>query len=219
VEENASNSTDDSESYYPVLDQVDFAILVNEWRGVALFEDDVFLIMQGSNLGITDATITPWEYDVLRDLVAEERTAFSCVPLNAFSQMWIFAAYELMRLWRERLRNLSKWEKCGGLNQAIANLAQTEDSNVSARMRKHQIERYRDDATFRHRSEAEWARFEPVFNCLDLLRINLAKHVNAGKNTIASAPGYARIHPECGSMCYEIRDKEGYDHSRLKQYH
>ena len=34
--------------------------------------------------------------------------------------MWIFAAYKLLRTWRERAREMIKWAKSGGLEQKLA---------------------------------------------------------------------------------------------------
>ncbi len=54
--------------------------------------------------------------------------------LNAQSQMWIFAAYEVMRTWRQRTKDMIKWHKNGGLqlklNALEANLGFVHDGNL-----------------------------------------------------------------------------------------
>jgi len=39
--------------------------------------------------------------------------------LSAQSQMWIFAAYEIMRTWRQRVRRMIEWAKNGALESKL----------------------------------------------------------------------------------------------------
>lgn len=69
--------------------------------GLPLLGDDMFLRMQAFNLTIVDQFLMQLESEVLQKLVQEERTPVpEAALLSALSQMWVFAAYELMRTWR-----------------------------------------------------------------------------------------------------------------------
>ena len=196
---------------YTSPSKIDFSTLTMRWRDLALIEYDVYLGMQGMNIGIADAVITPWEYDLLREYINIERTPIdSAMTVSAFSQMWLFAVYEVMRVWRDRVYNYRKWHQTGGLNQIITNLDTADGMNMTKNVKKRQIERYRDDEDFRKRSRNEWALFEPVYRMVELLRMNLAKHAAPGKDTmLPRMPGYGRINPFCGAMDFEVINNDG----------
>jgi hypothetical protein len=74
------------------------------------------LRMQAFNLTIVDQFLMQLEFQVLQKLVQEERTPVpEAALLSALSQMWVFAAYELMRTWGQRVRDILKWSQSGGL--------------------------------------------------------------------------------------------------------
>jgi hypothetical protein len=82
---------------------ISFAAL--QWT-LPLF-DDLFLSMQGQNVMVVDFYLRDLEHDLLRRLVEIERTPFpETLIVSALSQMWIFAVYELLRTWRQRIRYL-----------------------------------------------------------------------------------------------------------------
>jgi hypothetical protein len=78
--------------------------------------------MQAVNLDIVAQFLTDLEYKVLRELNQEERTPPNAFFLNAQSQMWIFAVYELIRTWEERARDIIKWAQNGGLQHKLSHL-------------------------------------------------------------------------------------------------
>jgi hypothetical protein len=196
-------------SDYEIPDKIDFSILTMRWKDLTLFSDDLFLGMQGMNIGPTDSTITDWEYDLLREYIQTERTPFeSCLMVSAFSQMWIFSVYEVLRLWRDRLYKYKKWHESGGINQMISNLDGDEDINVSKNARKRQLQQYAKEASYRLKCDKEWTIFESSFLAVELLRMNLAKHSAPGRdNLIPRAPGYGRINMQCGAMDFEVIDR------------
>jgi len=52
---------------------------------------------------------------------------------------------------------------------------------------------------------------EPIYRIIEIFRMNLAKHCAPGKDGIMPrAPGYGRINRWCGSMDYELIDRDGY---------
>jgi hypothetical protein len=71
--------------------------------------DDLFLSMQGQNVILVDLYLRDLERDLLRELIEIERTPFpATLIVSALSQMWIFAVYELLRTWRQRVKDLKR---------------------------------------------------------------------------------------------------------------
>ncbi|MCY1034664.1 hypothetical protein OV207_24650 [Corallococcus sp. BB11-1] len=205
----------DEDIDYEHADDIDFSILTMHWRSLTIFEDDLFLGMQGMNIGITDGLITQWEHELLREYNEIEKTPLeTAMTVSALSQMWTFALYEVMRIWRDRIYSYKKWHKNGGINVVLEKLGTDDDINFTRDVKKQQLERYRDDDAFRNKSNDEWDHFEPVFRMIELLRMNLAKHAAPGNDSMyARAPGYGRINMWCGAMDFEVVDKEGnYQH-------
>ncbi|OJH41769.1 hypothetical protein [Cystobacter ferrugineus] len=190
---------------------IDFSILTMRWRQLTLFQDDLFLGMQGMNIGITDATITGWEYELLREYNEREKTPLDLAThVSAFSQMWLFAVYEVMRIWKDRIYQYNKWYGSGGVDTAISNLGPEDELNFTKEVKRRQLTRYRDDEEFRKKVDGEWAQFKPAFQMVELLRMNLAKHAAPGKDSMLTpAPGYGRINYICGAMDFEVVDKNG----------
>jgi len=195
---------------YTPIDQIDFSIITMGWRRLTLLEDDLYLGMQGMNIGMTDAVITQWEDSLLREYIEIEKTPTeSALRVSAFSQMWLITAYEVMRLWRDRLYKYRKWYLNGGIDQVIENLSDDDPLNMTVIVRKRQLELYRNKLEYRKRSDSEWDLFEPIFRMIELLRMNLAKHAAPGKDSVMPrAPGYGRINMMCGAMDYEVIDKD-----------
>ena len=172
-----------------------------------LLGDDPFLSMQALNLAIVDAWLTPLEEDLLRKLIREDRTpAPEALFVSAQSQMWIFAAYELLRAWRQRAMDMCKWARNGGLRQKLAALR--EDCgfvHVGREIRASQIERILEDPGAIDVIDDDLKRTHIPFARLEAIRVSLAKHeVRRQKNSIALHPGYGRINQRCGALDYEI---------------
>src|SRR5882724_13462633 len=76
-----------------------------EWN-LPLFED-LFLHMQGQNVMLVDFYLLDLERDLLQEYINTESTPFPAILfVSALNQMWIFALYELLRTWRQRIRDL-----------------------------------------------------------------------------------------------------------------
>ena len=96
-------------SDYPYIDDIDFSIITNGWRSLSLLKRDLYLGMQGMNIGMTDPILTHWEYSLLNEYIEIEKTPFeSAMQVSAFSQMWLLTTYEVMRIWRDRVYNYRK---------------------------------------------------------------------------------------------------------------
>lgn len=175
-------------------------------KGLTLFRDP-YLSMRAFNLAIVDGFLNGLEQQVLRRLIDEERTPIDdAMFLNAQSQMWIFAAYEVMRTWRQRAKDLIKWHANGGLQLKLAALKEDQgfhhpgNASRAAMLRDviadpGLVDGLRDDLKRTH----------VLFTRMEYLRVSLAKHEVSGKaKMLAIAPGYGRINSWCGALDYEL---------------
>jgi len=198
---------------YLRFDEIDFSIIANDLRSLPFYRDDLFLGMQAMNIGFTDPNITQLEYDLLETYFEKERTpSFEAMTVGAFSQMWIFSLYEVLRLWRDRKHDFSKLYKNGGIDLKLKSLVD-DNMNITIHDRRKQLKKYRDDQSFRDEVEYCWIQLEPVYRIVELYRMNMAKHAAPGKsNAIPMATGYGRINMLCGALDYElILDRDSYE--------
>lgn len=174
-----------------------------------LFADDPYLRMQAFNLALMDQAATNLEYDVLRKLDQEEATPIpEAAFLSALSQMWIFAAYELMRTWRQRARNIIKWSESGGLTLKLAQYEkQTGYRHFGRQFRAMQIKRVLADPSIVDEIRKDLRLIHMLFGQMEAVRVSLAKHeVKGRKNSVALMPGYGRINRWCGSLDFELEN-------------
>jgi hypothetical protein len=175
-------------------------------QGLALFRD-LYLSMQAQNLAIVDHFLNELEQRVLKRLHGEDRTPIDdAMFLNAQSQMWIFAAYEVMRTWRQRAKELIKWHDNGGLRQKLEALEADKsffhDGNHRQAM---MIQSVMADPSVVQALRDDLKRTHFVFGRMEYLRISLAKHEVPGRaKSPAIAPGYGRINRWCGALDYEL---------------
>jgi hypothetical protein len=77
-----------------------------------LMTDNFYLRMQAHNIAITDRSLNQMERDLLeRELEREHTPVDEADFLNAWSQMWVFGFFELMRTWNalaSKFRNHSR---------------------------------------------------------------------------------------------------------------
>jgi len=98
---------DDREHYDGPTYRLPETIAQSELRAaldsLALFGSDPNFRNQAFNIALVDEFIMKLELNLLRQQFQEERTPIvEAAFVSAQSQMWIFAAYELMRTWRQR---------------------------------------------------------------------------------------------------------------------
>ncbi|AEL06923.1 hypothetical protein VDF98_16250 [Xanthomonas campestris pv. raphani] len=106
----------DETAPYEGLNEIDFSIITMGMKWLPFFEDDLHLGMQAMNAGIADSVITQMEYKLLREWFEIERTPFeSATAVSALSQMWIYALYEVLRMWRDRRFEFNKLFDNGGM--------------------------------------------------------------------------------------------------------
>jgi hypothetical protein len=196
---------DDRVPGYLPFEKIDWSALDASLSELQLF-DDPYLRMQATNVSIVDQFITRLEYDALQSEFNEQLDPSLLAFLNAQSQMWIFSAYELLRTWRARVKDVVKWHENGGLKLKIEALSRDEGFRHYAKeLRAKQLQRVLDDSTIIDKIREDLRVSHVLFCQLEFLRISLAKHeVSGKKSSTAYAPGYGRINRWCGSLDYQM---------------
>ncbi len=195
------------EPHYRTFEEINFSDIRNALRKLHLLGGDLYLQMQAFNLAIVDQFLTELEYKVLQKLIDEERTpTLEATFLFAQSQMWIFAAYEIMRTWRQRAKDMIKWSESGGLEAKLKALEKdADDHHVGRHIRAGQIKRVLADPSVNDLIRDDLRSTHILFAQMETIRISLAKHEVRGQNkSVASSPGYGRINQLCGSLDYEF---------------
>lgn len=164
--------------------------------------DNLFLSMQGQNVMLVDFYLRDLELGLLREYIDQERTPVqSTMFVSALSQMWIFAVYELLRTWRQMVRDLQNAPTAPQPNAHGA----AAGSNIAENIREHHRTKYAGDPEFQAEIESARKMIDPLFKRIDSLRINLAKHEIKGiRGSIAPAPGYGRIDTSDGSIYWMV---------------
>ncbi len=167
--------------------------------------DNLYLSMQGQNIMLVDVYLRDLESSLLEEYHRRERTPFPDVLfVSALSQMWIFATYELLRTWRQFIRDLKRAGAAQMEEQEIAGEDSMRRQIAEAYWRGH-VEQLRDDPKFVEQLETSHAEVEPLFRRIEALRMNLAKHeVPKRKGELAMAPGYGRIDESDGSIYWFV---------------
>ena len=174
------------------------------WR-LILLGDDPFLSMQATNLGLVDAFLNRLESRLMRARVTEDGTPQDTAFIAAQSQMWIFAAYALLRTWRQRAYDTVRLIKAGKVVSRLADLERPLFYRHAAReMRADQLRTIAVLPDALERLDADLRRTYVTFRWMEALRMALAKHeVPKVKNSVAFAPGYGRINLWNGSIDFE----------------
>jgi CBS domain-containing protein len=183
-------------------------------RGLPLL-DEVFLGMQAMNVDVVDAYLEELEAQLLQEYIERDRMPIqSALFLSALSQMWVFAVYELLRTWRQRIREVLRWA------EELAALGDDE-REVAVAAKRGEIERRAseardaevgwrvfdraDDAQFVEELWSASNRAELAFHDVEAVRMTLAKHeVPRQGGVYAGAPGYGRIDMSNGSIYWQV---------------
>jgi hypothetical protein len=164
--------------------------------------DDVYYSMQGQNVMLVDVYLRDVETDVRNEYYKLERTPVqSMMFLSAISQMWIFSVYELLRTWRQAVRDINK-------EAAILSPAAGDEpdglSQLATASRRSYVDRARTDLAFIEEMDRAKDQVDQVFRRIEALRMNLAKHEIKGRKQLAIGPGYARLDESTGSLIWIV---------------
>ncbi len=197
---------DEEEEPLPRIDEV--------LKALPLIQQDLYLGMQAMNLTIVDSIIEEMESDLLSEYIRIERTpVMSVMMVSALSQLWIFGVYELLRTWRQRLRDVLKFaDGVASLDGAVrdAKIADKESKLKEGVDRLSYIphaDAYRKaalDGDYRESLRTALYKSEIPFRRIESLRLHLAKHEMPKRHGIYGAgAGYSRIDHD-GSIQYHV---------------
>jgi hypothetical protein len=177
--------------------------------------DEVFLGMQTINVHLVDAYLEDLEEQLLPEYIERDRTpSQSAIFISALSQMWVFAVYELLRTWRQRVGDLLRWAETlaalGGDEREAAVAAKRQEierraSEARDAELRWQVFERADDPDFVEELRSALNRTERTFHDIEAVRMTLAKHeVPRQGGVYAGAPGYGRIDMSNGSIYWQL---------------
>jgi hypothetical protein len=205
----------DSTPDYAQPNLVSSSALAASLDRLPMLGDDVYLRMQAFNVSVVDHLLMQTEHEALQTQFRNDRVRGDClVMLSALTPMWFFSAYELLRTWRARCRDLITWADNGGLALKLKAYAQDEGfTDFGKEVRAEQVERVMNDPLLVEALRGALDVTHYTFTRLEHIRIALAKHeVANSKGAPAHSPGYGRMNRWCGSLEYElVRDGVTYD--------
>jgi hypothetical protein len=194
---------------YITIEKIEPGTLVNSLRRLQFFDSDIFMRQQAHNLDLVDQFLLGVEQRVLKELIEEERTPMDADFLGAQSQMWIFAAFEVLRTWDQRIRGFRKLVQSGGLSQKIQALKAGSDDymHLGKNILLAQLIELRDQPNLMNVALKQQRSIHIPYFRLDFIRIALAKHEVKGRDkSKALDPGYGRINMYCGALDYEMEN-------------
>lgn len=192
--------------------------LLRTFERLPLFED-LYLRMQAQNIALVDSFLSELETQLLEELLRSERTPIpETMFASALSQMWVFAVYELLRTWRQRIREILEF---GDAVQQVTprqrrrlveqRISEVKGSSIGigVSVRREQFKRVATKRYYERLKRAE-TRVMPIFRRIEALRVTLAKHeVPKTKGFATFAPGYGRIHPLTSAISWQIELRDG----------
>lgn len=200
---------DRDEPRYESLDAIKEKPLFTPLRHLLLLNDDMYLRSQAHNLSIVDQFLNELEYKTLHDWFQNERTPPEAYFLSAQSQMWIFAAYELLRTWRQRAKDMIRMAQNGGLESKLHSLIEKDYGYVhfGNDIRIEQIQTIIKQPELIDELQKQLSHIHIPFRRLEFIRVSMAKHEVSGRSkTPALGPGTSRLNMWCGSLDYELEN-------------
>lgn len=193
---------------YRDAEEINSSELIVGLRSLYLLDRDPYLRMQAFNLSMVDQFVMGLESKIRRALLEEDRTPPEAMFLSAISQMWIYAAYELLRTWLERGKEIIKWSQNSGLKAKIAALERDPGfQHFNQEARAEQLRRVQKKPALLDKIKEDMMMTHVLFARLEYLRVALAKHETGKRNRgIADAPGYGPINKWCGSIDYVLEN-------------
>lgn len=193
---------------YRAVAEIGTAELYEALTTLAGFAENPFLAMQASQLCLVDNTLNSLEEEVMRHQLDDDPPRGKIALLSALSPMWIYAAYELLRTWRQRCEEVIKLAENSGFDLKATNLERDLGyRHYDRELRAQQLRDAQERPELVEQMRADLRRTEMGFTTLEFIRVALAKHEvskKGNKKPIAFAPGLARPNRHCGSMEYEL---------------
>jgi hypothetical protein len=192
---------------------------VNIWQALRRLPlcDELYLGMQAMNLAVVGNFLEHQEARLLSEYMETERTPLeTTVFVSALSQMWVFALYELLRTWRQRVREVLRWakdiqaapakERKGRLVAKRKEIeARAAAPREAAAFHWRAYKKAATDAVFVESLRKAFDRTERLFRRVEAFRVSLAKHEMPGMHgSYAMAPGYGRIDMTTGSIYWQV---------------
>ncbi|MFC5374818.1 hypothetical protein ACFPIF_19845 [Brevundimonas faecalis] len=175
---------------------------------LAGFAENPTLAIQASQLCLVDNMLNNIEQEVLSRQLDDEPPRGKIALLQSLSPMWIFAAYELLRTWRQRCEEVIKLADNAGFNLKASNLERDLGyRHYDRELRAQQLRDAEERPELVEKMRLDLRRTEIGFTQLEFIRVAIAKHEvskKGNKKPIAFAPGLALINRYCGSMEYEM---------------
>jgi hypothetical protein len=200
---------EDRRTQYVAVEDIAPGALLHSLRRLQFFDSDIFMRQQAHNLDLVDQFLLGVEQRVLQGLIEEERTPMDAYFLGAQSQMWMFAAFEVLRTWDQRIRDFNTLVQSGGLPQKIQALEAGVDEypHLGKNILLTQLIELRDQPNLLNVAQKQQRMIRTPYFRLDFIRIALAKHEVKGRdNSKALNPGYGRINMHCGALDYEMEN-------------
>lgn len=195
---------------YRSVAEIGPAELVEALKSLAGFSKNMFLVMQAHQLGMVDNLLNALEDEIMRQQAHNDDAPRDKMSLlGALSPMWIYAAYELQRTWRQRCEEVIKLADNGGLEFKADHLERDLGyRHYNRELRAEQLRDAQQRPELVAQMRVDLRRTEIGYTTLEFIRVALAKHEVSKKGSkkppIAFAPGLAWRSRYCGSMEYEM---------------
>ena len=193
---------------YRDVEEIGRSDLYDALMTLAGFSENPMLVMQASQLCLVDNMLNRMEQHVMAHQIDDEPPRAKIAQLQSLTPMWIFAAYELMRTWRQRCDEVIKLAKNAGFDLKATHLERDLGyRHYDRELRAKQLRDAEERPELVEQMRLDLRRTEMGFTHLEFIRVALAKHEVSKKGTkkpIAFAPGLALINRYCGSMEYEM---------------
>lgn len=183
--------------------------MVEGLHRLTFFADNMFLRTQALNLAVVDKFIMDLELATLRKNFREELTLEDSMFLSAQTQMWLFAAYELLRTWKDRAKKIVSLHKNGGLDHKIAALGiDRPHVPIGNVIYADQLKKVKADPCLITRLEHDVDLIHVTFELLSYVRVALAKHETQGpkRGRPSGSSTMGRADRYTGSVSYEMTD-------------
>ena len=199
---------EDEEPRYRRVSDIGRSDLFEALKSLAGFAENPFLVMQASQLCHVDNLLNGLEEQVLQQMAEDDPPRSTMAMVQALSPMWIFAAYELLRTWRQRCEEVIKLAENGGFDQKASHLERELGyRHYDWELRAQQLRDAQERPELVDQMRVDLRRTEMGFTTLEFIRVALAKHEvskKGNKKPIAFAPGLALPNRHTGSMDYEM---------------